>query len=72
MLKPSLRKELDVPLEAKEREVVLDIDLTDYDDVRVCCQGGSMCNQCWKFAQAAIRVIERALEGILDVSLHFY
>ena len=54
-------------MEAQERELVFDIDLTDYDNVRVCCQGGNMCGRCWKFVQAAVAVLDRILEGVLHI-----
>ena len=39
-----------------ERELVFDIDLTDYDDVRTCGQGGHICGKCWPLMGAAIKV----------------
>jgi DNA primase small subunit len=44
-----------------ERELVFDIDLTDYDDVRVCCKGKEACRLCWKLAAAAMHVVDAAL-----------
>jgi DNA primase small subunit len=44
-----------------ERELTIDIDLSDYDDVRTCCQGGACCKKCWWLAAAAVKVLDTAL-----------
>ena len=35
---------------------MFDIDLTDYDDVRTCGDGGHICSRCWPFMALAIKV----------------
>ncbi|XP_020274034.1 DNA primase small subunit isoform X1 [Asparagus officinalis] len=44
-----------------ERELIFDIDISDYDDVRYCCAGGDVCLNCWPLMTAAIKVIDVAL-----------
>jgi DNA primase small subunit len=39
-----------------ERELVFDIDLTDYDDVRNSSSGAAMSKECWSLMHAAIQV----------------
>ncbi|KAF8866131.1 prim-pol domain-containing protein [Acephala macrosclerotiorum] len=43
------------------KELCFDIDLTDYDDIRTCCNKANICNKCWQFMTMAIKVIELAL-----------
>ena len=43
------------------KELVFDIDLTDYDEVRTCCDKANICHKCWRFVVMAIKVVDAAL-----------
>ena len=45
-----------------QRELVFDIDLTDYDDIRHCgCSGAAICKKCWTFMTMACKVMDQGL-----------
>lgn len=46
-----------------QRELVFDVDLTDYDCVRRCgCGGADICSRCWKMMTMAVKVMDSGLK----------
>jgi len=46
----------------RQRELVFDIDLTDYDDVRNCgCKDAQICGTCWKMMGMTVKVMDEGL-----------
>ncbi|KIY66559.1 DNA primase catalytic subunit [Cylindrobasidium torrendii FP15055 ss-10] len=43
------------------RELVFDIDMTDYDPIRTCCTDAGICKRCWGFIAAAVHVLEDSI-----------
>ena len=45
----------------QEKELVFDIDIIDYDEVRKCCQKNDICSNCWKYLVCGAKILERIL-----------
>lgn len=58
---PQDRHKFGASFQPLERELVFDIDLTDYDDVRTCGKGGHICAKCWPLMAVAVKIIDAGL-----------
>jgi len=59
-------------LEAQQRELIFDIDATDYDNVRFCCSEKDICVNCWTFMSTAVHVLSDIIENDLGYSKYFW
>ncbi|KKA26171.1 hypothetical protein TD95_003598 [Thielaviopsis punctulata] len=60
---PRDRKSLPNPAAFKPiaKELCFDIDLTDYDEIRTCCDKANICQKCWAFMTMSVKVLDVAL-----------
>lgn len=44
-----------------QREVIFDIDISDYKEVRTCCSQSEICRKCWKYMAFACKILNTSL-----------
>ncbi|KAK9498378.1 hypothetical protein O3M35_003024 [Rhynocoris fuscipes] len=59
-IKPKLKRTT-ANFDVVEKELVFDIDISDYDSVRTCCKEANVCNNCWKLMSLATKILDTAL-----------
>lgn len=64
-------KRLTSNFDVVEKELVFDIDISDYDSVRTCCKEANVCNNCWKLMSLACKILDTALRGMVGFYLKF-
>lgn len=47
----------------QEKDLVFDIDMSDYNSLRNCCTGTSICSKCWPWMTISIKVIDTVIRG---------
>ena len=52
---PSMKQQITIV--PQERELVFDIDMSDYDSLRSCCKGKAICRNCWPWMASAARIL---------------
>ncbi|KAG9390054.1 DNA primase small subunit PRIM1 [Carpediemonas membranifera] len=53
-------------LEVDNKDLIFDIDLTDYDRFRHCCQGKKICRRCWEYMKIGADITKKAMEEFFD------
>eukprot|EP00759_Apiculatamorpha_spiralis_P039329 PhF_6_TR38145/c0_g1_i1/m.56975/K02684/PRI1; DNA primase small subunit len=61
-----------ITLTPEQRELVFDIDVSDYDNVRACCSEKTICYDCWALVCGAVRALSELITTDLGYSKFFW
>lgn len=56
-MNPKLARAYPNDFKPLQHELVFDIDISDYDDVRTCCKESSICRECWPFMKIGAKIL---------------
>lgn len=56
----------------KAKEICIDIDISDYDNIRDCCKGAQTCSKCWKLMHAAIDILNYEVSNLFGFQKIFW
>lgn len=60
-MSPKLARSYPHQFQPQQHELVFDIDISDYDDVRNCCKDSNICDKCWPFMRLGAKVLHTIL-----------
>jgi len=73
-LSPRLARSYPKDFKPQQHELVFDIDISDYDDVRNCCKESNICMKCWPFMKIGAKILYTILTrefGFRDILFVF-
>lgn len=65
------RKQTRLAMKPLAKELVFDLDLSDYDNVRDCCRGKKVCDRCWAFVRVGMNILRELLRLFLGPDTRF-
>lgn len=57
-MSPKLARQFPNDYKPQQHELVFDIDISDYDDVRNCCKNSDICTKCWPFMKIGAKILK--------------
>lgn len=60
-MNPKLSRAYSNEIKPVARELIFDIDISDYDDVRNCCKEANICEKCWPLMKIGAKILHKIL-----------